>query len=177
MPTIAEIEAAFWAKVWRCKHRWPCRKCCWPWRVADLSVNWKCVWEYHGTFSMPGFRVPSAYAASRYAYESAHGTLGFCTKHFPTCHRCQFGPCCNPVHLTIGSASDNRRDYHAGMSRPRIIYLPDGRVWDYAEACRRQGAFYEALHFQRVWAGMIPRRWRYLEERLVRPYYPCWPGR
>jgi hypothetical protein len=31
------LEARFWAKVWRCTHRHPCKRCCWPWRDLDLS--------------------------------------------------------------------------------------------------------------------------------------------
>ena len=25
------LEERFWANVWRCTYRWPCKTCCWPW--------------------------------------------------------------------------------------------------------------------------------------------------
>jgi hypothetical protein len=74
------LEARFWAKVWRCTHRHPCKRCCWPWRDLDLSVNWKCIWQQHGVFTIhegTGWRqIP----AHKFAYEchSRHSASLMC---------------------------------------------------------------------------------------------------
>jgi hypothetical protein len=50
---------------------------------------------------------------------------------FCVCHKCDFGPCCNYSHLSLGSAADNGHDktgknvYGKGM---QPIMLPDGVV-------------------------------------------------
>jgi hypothetical protein len=52
----ATLEDRFWAKVWRCMHRWPCKKCCWPWigikgiaRYDDPRECWL-GWTHAGSF-------------------------------------------------------------------------------------------------------------------------------
>ena len=176
MATSQEIEQRFWSKVWRCSHRHPCKKCCWPWRTADLSVNWQCAWEYHPTFVCKALGLPSPISAARFAYETRHGTIALGTKHFHMCHRCHFGPCCNPEHLALGSHSDNMRDKDVARSSPRIIFLPDRRQWSYKAAHAAQGAFYEAWSYQRVFAGEIHPQFVSLAFQLDRPWHLDWPG-
>ena len=166
MHVSEELEQAFWAKVWRCSHRHPCKRCCWPWRANDLSVNWRCVWQDHGTFGLHRLGVTTM-AAPRFAYELQHGTITLTSNHFHLCHLCHFGPCCNPVHLTMGSASDNARDKRA-PAPARVIRLPDGQVWSYVQACHEQDAFYEAWFSQTAWDGPVPARFATMARELRR---------
>lgn len=151
---MQSLEACFWAKVWQCTHRHPCKKCCWPWKGIDLCVNWKCVWQQHAIFTLIESGHKRQMPAHKFAYECRGGRLLWwgCTLHI--CHQCDFGPCCNPWHLIPGASSDNLKE----IARMRTsVHLPDGRRWSYDEACRRQAAFYEAMEGRRVYAGEIPR--------------------
>jgi hypothetical protein len=170
-----ELEQAFWAKVWRCDHRWPCKRCCWPWRGVDLSANWKDVWSQHPVFGDKRLGNPSTITAARFAYGLRTGSIPFRGKRFHLCHQCHFGPCCHPWHVAMGSASDNSRDRIRAQAH-RTITLPDGQVWTYAEACARQAAFEEALDYQRVWAGPVTRTVQKLEAELSRQPYAQKPG-
>jgi hypothetical protein len=173
MQALCDIEQAFWSKVWRCAHRTPCRKCCWPWRAVDLHVNWKCIWQQHAVFALdePGSKrwIP----AHRFAYECRGGRLLFRGLTVHICHQCDFAPCCNPWHLAPGAASDNHKE---GRRSRRAIRLPDGRRWTYEEACGRQAAFYEALQYQRVYAGEIPQQFTSTAHFLDAPWSTSWPG-
>jgi len=167
----ATLEERFWAKVWRCTHRQPCKKCCWPWRGIAL-LNWRCTWQQHAVFSDKALGVCCVTPAHRFAYDLSRGTLGFRGHGFALCHQCDFGPCCNPSHLCGGSRSDNSKE----ARRPRKpIHLPDGQYWVFEEACVRQKAFYEACRYQRIWAGDIPAIFQGLAAWSDRP--SCWPGR
>lgn len=163
MADLQTIEQRFWAKVWRCAHRYPCKKCCWPWREIDVTLNWKCVWKEHGIFSDRTLHPLTPIAAYRFAYELRVGTISFHGRSFHMCHQCHFGPCCNPWHIAPGSSSDNAKDTHHGRLP---IRLPDGRVWVYAQACMNQKAFYEAYSYGRIWAGATPLYFWDMEKEL-----------
>jgi hypothetical protein len=173
--TPQSLEDAFWPRVWRCTHRAPCKKCCWPWKAKgiDLTVNWKTTWHEHATFSHPTLG-PRCVPAHRVSYELTHGVLLLRMRRLHLCHRCCFGPCCNPWHVVPGAAADNARDARVAQRCNRIV-LPNGECWVYAEACARQKAFYEAWFYKRVWAGPVPvsfqamERLLYMRERYGQP--------
>jgi hypothetical protein len=78
----------FWAKV-------ACRDDgeCWPWL---------------GCLSTQGYgRAGKCDYAHRLAYELEHGAI---PPGVDVMHSCDFKPCCNPAHLSLGSRSDNMRD-------------------------------------------------------------------
>lgn len=161
------LEARFWAKVWRCTHRQPCTKCCWPWKEIECTLNWRCVWQQYGRFVYKAAPLHGGCAAPAYrmAYELTHGVLLFQGRTLQLCHQCHFGPCCNPWHIRPGTPSDNRRDND--RRRPqRVIVLPDGRQWPYADACVADAAFREALDYKRVWAGPVAQPVRFRERDL-----------
>ena len=166
MATRLSLEARFWSKVWRCDHPYPCSRCCWPWLPCDLSVNWPCIWDQHGVFHDPRLTPQPSLAAPRCAYEFSTASLTFHSRAFHTCHQCSFAPCCNPLHLVLGSPSDNARDC-ASASPTRAITLPDGRRWSYADAVLTFRCFQDALEGHHVWAGLIPRALAALEGHLA----------
>jgi len=163
MPTLEEIEQAFWSKVWRCTHRFPCKRCCWPWLDLDLTANWKWTWQQRGHFSCPGLRTIPAY---RFALELRMRTPLLRIKTLHTCHQCHFGPCCNPWHVVPGSTSDNAADIVHARRNPPSIHLPDGRRWSYTAAVAAQKAFEDARKFEHVYAGDIPVLFRPFAHRL-----------
>src|SRR5215475_10946273 len=101
MASLAEIEQVIWAKVWRCNHRHPCRRCCWPWQ------HW-CTPSYAST--APGLTAKTM-PAHRMAYIFSRGALILLAPKgsFVVCHQCDFPPCCNPVYLFLGMIGDNLR--------------------------------------------------------------------
>jgi len=116
MPSLRELEQAFWAKVRRCRHGKTCRRCCWEWQ---------------GPFSRQGYGVyfiGSPVHAHRFILETLHGALilgrfvvrtasdgsmlvyregGGC---FCVMHHCDNPPCVNPSHIRLATYSDNIRD-------------------------------------------------------------------
>ena len=136
MPTIAEIEEAFWANVWRCAHRKPCNKCCWPWKRFDYSVNTERIWAKHALFTCHALAPKSTIPAHRFALELSRGTLLFQGQDFHVCHQCDFAPCCNPLHVAMGSRSDNLRGSHGHKHRRKPVQLPNGNIWLYEDAVR-----------------------------------------
>lgn len=140
------LEEAFWSQVWRCRHRWPCKKCCWPWRKIDLERNVLVVWGSHPTFSDARLKPLAGMGTHRMAYIFYYQTL--LLPRIFLCHQCDFGPCCNPLHLRPGSQSDNGHDKRGKLRNGKNyapIFLPDGRVWLYSEARR------ESIKEEHVW--------------------------
>jgi len=125
------LEERFWAKVWRCTHRWPCKKCCWPWRKIDLALWGFGVWKYHPAFFDARLQPRQQMAASRVAYLLTHAT--FLLPGIIVCHQCHFAPCCNPSHLQAGTQGDNGRDSRGKGERGEgypLVLLPNGkRLW------------------------------------------------
>jgi len=123
MASFQEVEQAFWAQVWRCSHRSPCKRCCWPWapeRQTDRGLR----------------RLVSTEMQAhphRFAVMVTHGALFLPARRltFVVCHACDYSPCCNPAHLWVGTQGDNIRDardkgwFIVRRSRPYAI-LPDG---------------------------------------------------
>ena len=72
---------------------------CWPWRGRRLRSG-------YGRLVLRGRQI----AAHRIAYELSNGPV-------PTgllvCHSCDNPPCCNPLHLWIGTHQDNMDDMMA----------------------------------------------------------------
>ena len=131
-----KLERRFWRKVWRCTHRDTCKRCCWPWKSVDLSINVDRIWKMHPIYYDRERHTPVM--ASRFAYEVSRGKLVFSGRRRPVCHECHFAPCCNFAHLALGSVSDNvyATAGARGYQRPSIC-LPDGRIWHYRDAWLR----------------------------------------
>lgn len=73
---------------------------CWPWKDAASFRNG------YGMFRI-GWKKPLV-QASRHAYEITHA-VSLVTEQF-VMHACDNPPCCNPAHLSVGSAKDNNDD-------------------------------------------------------------------
>jgi hypothetical protein len=123
MATLEAIEHHFWSQVWRCAHHHPCKRCCWPWHRLRTPR--------YGTVAAA--LAGRSMAAHRYAYILSRGALILpaCQGSFVVTHRCDFPPCCNPVHLVLGTTGDNLRDaahkgYFCYQRRCQTALLPDG---------------------------------------------------
>lgn len=88
----------FWSHVQRCAHGPLCPYCCWEWqRVRDK--------DGYGKFSYTGKKNTRAH---RFVYELWNKqTL---SKDVLACHYCDNPPCCNPLHIWIGTHTDNHHD-------------------------------------------------------------------
>ena len=87
-----DVKARFWAKVER---REPDQ--CWPWN-AYRNVGG------YGRLKING----RPHCASRLALQIALGRKLNKTEN--ACHRCDNPPCCNPVHLFVGTQKKNMMD-------------------------------------------------------------------
>jgi hypothetical protein len=126
--TCAEFERDFWAQVWQCTHRHPCKRCCWPWRTA-FAKGARAVRPRHGIVQTPFQRAPMF--THRVALILTHYALILPFRYeVQVCHLCGFPPCCNPQHLVFGTPHDNRTHGpergagHYGIRGP--IHLPNG---------------------------------------------------
>lgn len=95
--TQSNTVDAFWPLVKLCEHQFPCPYCCWEWSGPRNT-------DGYGRLTL--CYVP--YTAHRMAWElwnkrSIPEAL-FC------CHYCHKKLCCNPMHLHVGTAQDNRDD-------------------------------------------------------------------
>jgi hypothetical protein len=91
-PDAPSVEERFWSKVWRCTHRWPCKKCCRPWRAVDLTERaLYLTWQQHPSFSDIRLRQLPAGTAARWAYLFSARTL--LLPGLFICHQCDFAPC------------------------------------------------------------------------------------
>lgn len=141
---LRDLPARFWSHVWRCDHE-DCIRCCWPWKPAVIRALYssyvsEILWPEssdrgisplaaaHGQFII---RKGESYSAHRFAYILAHGALllPFSGYEVHICHQCDFGPCCNPHHLYVGTANDNKRDLKARWAQRSLltIVLPNGQ--------------------------------------------------
>lgn len=116
--TPKDIER-FWSKV---DKRDPDE--CWPWLATRRKPSG------HGKFKIWQRTIE----AHRIAYMLSYGSIpdGLVVRHI-----CNFPPCCNPAHLTIGTRADNSRDRvetclkdESYQEQPKPIHpLPDARPW------------------------------------------------
>lgn len=122
---LCAMEQRFWSHVWRCAHRIPCRRCCWPWMGRD-GLYYRVDSVY--TFCSPLFsRSMTVY---RVSYLLGRGTLLLpWGRTIHLCHQCDYRRCCNNAHIFPGSSSDNGRD-RRGQPRDaerQPVRLPDGQ--------------------------------------------------
>lgn len=86
------------------------------WKFVDKKDNNSC-WNWIGsTFLSTGygrfFYQGKALVAHRFVYQLINGAID---TNIMVMHKCNNKPCCNPLHLTIGTNSQNQN--HASMSR------------------------------------------------------------
>ena len=130
MTTIFSLEARFWSHVWRCMHKHPCQRCCWPWLRHDGLYHFS---EGHANFAHPSLPY-SPMPAHRVAHFLTKGMALLPMRKLYICHQCDYKPCCNPSHHRPGSASDNARAVGArGQSKRPAVRLPDGRILTYTQ--------------------------------------------
>lgn len=129
MVYMSNLEEMFWARVWRCTHRHPCKRCCWPWRPALLRAVDRHLVPDYGLFSVrdhPQLLI----RAHRMALAIRHHALLLpFGQHVPACHLCDFASCCNDAHIVLGTPHDNiggtaKRTWLRKNRGP--VLLPDG---------------------------------------------------
>lgn len=130
---MPEIDAQFWAQVWRCPHAVPCTRCCWPWKPALRYALAHQLLPRYGLFVV---RVPPprmAVLAHRMALAvTQHALLLPFGHHLHACHHCDFPSCCNPWHLFVGTPRENVTGTVArgwSYTRRRPVRLPDGTAF------------------------------------------------
>lgn len=90
--TPGQVGAAFWAKVDKSGGE----AACWPWTGAITTHGYGC------------FNVKRrVYGAHKYAYMLTKGPV---PAGMHVMHSCDNRPCCNPAHLSLGTALDNAAD-------------------------------------------------------------------
>lgn len=153
------IVEGFWRQVWQCEHI-SCKKCCWPWKEADTTNNTWCLWQQHFTWKHPlawYLKLPSS--CHRMAYFSTRQEM--LPLALSICHKCHFGPCCNPRHLAIGTRFDNGNDRK--NSYEAIIILPNKQMFS------RHDAYKQKSHFK--FSNRIgPLARRFLSIKGAKPY-------
>jgi hypothetical protein len=108
--TIAEVMTPkrierFWRKIERAGE-------CHPWRGGLNNMG-------YGVFQGSVGYVRFSFLAHRIAWALAHNTE---PGKLQVRHSCDNPPCCNPLHLHIGTAPDNRQD---AFDRGRLFHPDD----------------------------------------------------
>lgn len=85
---------------------------CWPWNDTDR--------EHYGQFKFRGQQE----AAHRVMWKIIHGDV---SQDRFICHRCDYKPCVNPLHLFCGTADDNTQDM-INKGRDRFRGEQNGRA-------------------------------------------------
>ena len=99
--TYCSIQCLLWSRIAKGK---PDE--CWPWKGA-------CNDKGYGQFRRNG----EAFYAHRAVCELSHGAPG---PDDQTMHSCDNPPCCNPGHLSFGTAQDNQTASHQKGRRQHI---------------------------------------------------------
>lgn len=97
-----EDSERFWSKV-----RIFLPSECWEWQCGRNSQG-------YGAFKLWGRQLP----AHRVAYALTHTST---PSDLWVCHRCDNPPCCNPLHLFLGTPFDNTSDM---MAKGRNVFTP-----------------------------------------------------
>jgi hypothetical protein len=71
---------------------------CWPWRGKLYGTG------QYGMFARKVDEKWQTVSAHRLSFELTKGPI---PKGLQICHSCDFGPCCNPQHLFVGTQTDN----------------------------------------------------------------------
>ncbi len=87
---------------------------CWEWGLSSFHYG-------HGQFKHTDL-WPTAIPASRAAWMIYRGHPG----ELHVCHKCDNPPCCNPDHLFLGTAMDNKID--AEQKRRHAFGVRQGRA-------------------------------------------------
>lgn len=124
------LEERFWSRIWRCAHKPPCKKCCWPMLTDDgfysrgaRSFIVGCIVDFP---LIPAPRAAVIFSLGGQLPLPWNGAIYWC-------HQCDWNLCCNPSHVRPGSPSDNCRDRRGKPSNKekigawRAVLLPDGR--------------------------------------------------
>lgn len=90
-----------WSSIEQCGHEETCIFCCWPWLKA-------CDKDGYGITSLPHDKQRISIHVPRVVYEIWHGIQ--IPPGYLVCHYCDAPPCCNPLHLWLGTFDDNRQD-------------------------------------------------------------------
>lgn len=106
------------------------------WKKVDRSAGWDACWPWLGSRNQAGYgrfktwrceskpwsAVCKSEPATRIAWEYATGEsvpLGMLL-----CHHCDNPPCCNPLHLFVGTHKDNTQDaIRKRRPKQRISYV------------------------------------------------------
>lgn len=118
LPYLVESEALFWKNV---LVENPENGSCWPW------IGWSYSGGYGQFLGIP---------AHRYSWAIHNGMIPH--ECLVVCHDCDFRPCVNPSHLTLGTYKDNVGDV---LSRNRRRVHAEGRDERAWAACSRCGIF------------------------------------
>ena len=128
----ANVDQCFWTQVWRCTHRHPCKRCCWPWRPALLRAAARHLVPGYGMYSVresPRLVIPAHRMALAVQHHALFLPFG---QRLPACHLCDFASCCNYAHLVLGTPRDNirgtaQRGWSCAKRKP--VMLPDGTTF------------------------------------------------
>jgi endogenous inhibitor of DNA gyrase (YacG/DUF329 family) len=88
---------------------------CWLWTGSTYSNG-------YGIVSYGGQR----YLAHRLAWELTYGPP---PADLLVLHHCDVRPCCNPVHLYVGTGTDNNNDMWSRGRRTHSVRLTEDQVW------------------------------------------------
>lgn len=99
---MVPMPERFWMSVQQCAHGVLCPYCCWEWQKARDKNG-------YGHFTVtPTKTMKQRWRAHRFLYTLWHGIP--LPNHLLVCHFCDNPPCCNPLHLWVGTHADNHRD-------------------------------------------------------------------
>lgn len=90
-----------WKNIAMCSHEEWCPYCCWPWQAAKGRKG-------YGEIAVVSLIYRTNMVVTRLLYEVFHARP--IPNSILVCHHCDVPSCCNPTHLWLGTAQDNRTD-------------------------------------------------------------------